>query len=173
MQFLTKSTYTHDVHTSPLRLSSVTAKGRKGWEVRLPVRLIRQIRDYVDLEQANALALYDMRNTIRQIRRPIRVVKRGRKRLAIVEDREINLVSIDVLIPQEQSKLVYDTSGLPLALWLTKDGLPMPMAAWEVMFRRASTQCQQFGIDVEVTPHMLRHGFAVHILTLLLQEDIN
>jgi integrase len=54
----------------------------------------------------------------------------------------------------------------PLALWLTEGGLPMPMAAWEAVFRRASARCRSFGIDIDVTPHMLRHTFAVHLLTL-------
>lgn len=48
----------------------------------------------------------------------------------------------------------------------------MSMAAWEVIFRRASARCRQFGIDLDVTPHMLRHSFAVHMLALLLREQI-
>lgn len=165
--------YPHDVRTIPFRLSSAAAKGRKGREIRMPLRLIRQLRDYVDLERANALARYDVRNTIERISRPIRVVERGRRDIAIVEDREIKPVNIDLLTPQERSRLVYETSGLPLGLWLTEGGLPMPMATWEAVFRRASARCQRFGIDVEATPHMLRHGFAVHMLTLLLREHIS
>jgi len=59
-----------------------------------------------------------------------------------------------------------------LALWLTEGGLPMPMASWQAVFRRASARCRSFGIDIDVTPHMLRHSFAVHMLTLLLREQI-
>jgi integrase len=51
-------------------------------------------------------------------------------------------------------------------LWLTEGGLPMPMAAWEAVFMRASARCRRFGLDIDVTPHMLRHTFAVHMLTL-------
>ena len=48
----------------------------------------------------------------------------------------------------------------------------MPLAAWEAVFRRASARCRSFGIEIDVTPHMPRHSFAVHMLTLLLREQI-
>jgi len=46
------------------------------------------------------------------------------------------------------------------------------MAAWEAVFMRASARCRRFGLDIDVTPHMLRHTFAVHMLTLLLREQM-
>jgi hypothetical protein len=36
----------------------------------------------------------------------------------------------------------------------------------------ASARCRRFGLDIDVTPHMLRHTFAVHMLTLLLREQM-
>jgi site-specific recombinase XerC len=56
-------------------------------------------------------------------------------------------------------------------LWLTEGGLPMPMAAWEAVFMRASARCRRFGLDIDVTPHMLRHTFAVHMLTPAARAD--
>jgi len=47
------------------------------------------------------------------------------------------------------------------------------MAAWEAIFLRASARCRDMGLrDMHVTPHMLRHSFAVHMLSLLLREQI-
>jgi len=82
-------------------------------------------------------------------------------------------VSVDQVTPLERTRLVDARTGLPLALWLTEDGEPMPMASWEAVFGRASERCRRFGFaDMHVTPHMLRHSFAVHMLTLLLREQV-
>jgi integrase len=48
----------------------------------------------------------------------------------------------------------------------------MTPPAWEAVFRRASERCRRCGIDIDVTPHMLRHTFAVHMLSMLIREQI-
>jgi len=37
---------------------------------------------------------------------------------------------------------------------------------------RASARCHALGVEIDVTPHMLRHAFAVHMLALLLREQV-
>ena len=156
----------------PFRLAAAAAKGQKGREIRLPLRLVRQLHDYIALERANTLVRYGMHNGVARIDRAIRVVEYDRRSMRIVSDRETARVSIDMLTPLERARLVHNGSNMPLSLWLTEGGFPMPMAAWEAVFLRASARCQRFGLDIEVTPHMLRHSFAVHMLTLLLREQI-
>ncbi|WP_292053730.1 site-specific integrase [Mesorhizobium sp.] len=154
------------------RLAAATAKGQKGREIRLPVRLLKLLRDYTDVERARALARYGARNSISRISRPIHVAECDRRAIHIVNDEHVECINVDMLSPLERGRLVHGDSKLPLSLWLTEGGLPMPMAAWEAVFLRASGRCQRFGLDIEVTPHVLRHSFAVHMLTLLLREQI-
>ena len=59
-----------------------------------------------------------------------------------------------------------------MILWLNEAGRPMTSAAWAAVFRRASTRCRTLGIDIDVTPHALRHTFAVHMLSMLIREQI-
>jgi integrase len=44
-----------------------------------------------------------------------------------------------------------------MILWLNEAGRPMTSAAWAAVFRRASMRCRALGIDLDVTPHALRH----------------
>ncbi|MFI1569158.1 hypothetical protein ACH4ZX_40190 [Streptomyces sp. NPDC020490] len=48
----------------------------------------------------------------------------------------------------------------------------MSLSAWESVFVRASERCRTFGVDVAATPHVLRHTFAVHLLSALIHEQI-
>lgn len=152
----------------PFRLAAATAKGGKAREVRLPVRLLERLRDYAEVERANALARWRERRSWTQIDAPMAVTGHDRQSLHLDGSR----ISFDRFNPGERCRLLHEHSKEPLALWLTEGGLPMPMASWQAVFRRASARCRSFGIDIDVTPHMLRHSFAVHMLTLLLREQI-
>ena len=48
---------------------------------------------------------------------------------------------------------------------------PVPTAAAKLVLR-GDARCQARGLDLHVTPHMLRHTFAVHMLSLLIQTQI-
>jgi integrase len=60
----------------------------------------------------------------------------------------------------------------PLVLWLGEDGQPLKPSTWQSTFRRANERCASFGIDLVVTPHVLRHVFAVQMLGLMLRQTI-
>jgi integrase len=153
-------------------LAPSTAKGGKGRDIRLPLRLVKQLHHYVGVERANAAARYQIRDGVGRIARPILVAHHDRRSVIINGNDVATRVSVDGLTPSERARLVQDGALTPMSLWLTEGGLPMPMAAWEAVFRRASARCRRFGIDLDVTPHMLRHSFAVHMLTLLLHQQI-
>ena len=69
---------------------------------------------------------------------------------------QVRSVRLDVLSPTERRRLV-TSSGEPMILWLNEAGRPMTSPAWAAVFRRASMRCRAFGIDLDVTPHALRH----------------
>ncbi|MDJ1637438.1 tyrosine-type recombinase/integrase [Rhizobium rhizogenes] len=151
------------------RLASAIAKGSKGRLIRLPERVLKRLHEYAELERTNVL-MRRSRPRSWLSKHPFRVVSHDRGRLLLEEDAV--RASIDVLTPRERNQLVWAETSEPLSFWLAEGAQPMPLAAWEAVFRRASARCRRFGIDLDVTPHMLRHTFAVHMLSLLVREQI-
>jgi site-specific recombinase XerD len=76
---------------------------------------------------------------------------------------------VDVLTPWERRRLfVEGSAGLePLWLWLGESGLPFDHASWEKTFDAANERCARNGKKVTVSPHVLRHSFALKMLVTL------
>jgi site-specific recombinase XerD len=60
----------------------------------------------------------------------------------------------------------------PLWLWLGSDGRPLACSTWQSAFHRANERCARFDLDLTLSPHTLRHCFAVHMLGLLLRQTV-
>jgi site-specific recombinase XerD len=149
------------------RLPAAIAKGGRAREIRLPARLLRRLTEYMAIERANALG---KRRIV--LRKPIIGVDATRSTISIVgKDGEAHTVRLDLLGPTERKRLVTPAGG-PMALWLNEAGCPMTAEAWAAVFRRASARCCNLGIDLAVTPHALRHTFAVYMLSMLIREQI-
>ena len=85
-------------------------------------------------------------------------------------------LSYDKLDPATRARLMRvapdgEPTG-PLALWLGSDGTPVDPSTWQSVFARANARCERLDLDVRISPHVLRHVFAVHMLGLLLRQTV-
>lgn len=76
---------------------------------------------------------------------------------------------VNLLTPWERRLLfVQGRHGMePLWLWLGESGLPFDHASWEKTFDAANQRCARNGKKITVSPHMLRHSFALKMLVTL------
>jgi site-specific recombinase XerD len=155
------------VKSVPLDLAPVVCKGGRGRAVRLPTRMLRAIDGYAGLERANAL---EGRVPPTDGLGPDVVAIDGRSCSVLVDGRRFR-VPLARMTPEHRMAAV-DGEGRPLALWLTEAGKPVSVRAWEAVFERASARCRSIGHPVEASPHTLRHTFAVHMLSMLIREQI-
>jgi integrase len=158
-----------------LDLPDAQAKGNRGRQILVPARLLEQVRAYVDVERAHAVGKFRQRSAWRSIDRPIFVHQaRHAGRLRLLNGGDITL---DLLDPEERGRLIVcDSDGTPsepAILWLSEIGLPVQPNSWEVAFARASSRCRSFGLDINISPHQLRHTFAVHMLAMLIQHRLH
>jgi integrase len=156
------------------RVSSGLAKGGRGRQVLIPTRLVRSLLAYVAIERRSACAKFMARDGWVAIDRPIFV--RAPVAGSRIVLRDGGSVSADALTPGERARLVVcDAEGAPreaAALWLTEVGQPVRPNSWEAVFARASKRCAEAGHPLRVSPHDLRHSFAVHMLAMLVQRRL-
>lgn len=157
-----------------LDLPDAQTKGDRGRQILVPARLLEQVRAYVDVERAHAITKFQQRSGWQSIDRPIFVRhERYPARLRLLDG---GYIALDLLDPEERCRIIVcDNDGKPnepAALWLSEVGMPVQPNSWEVIFARASSRSRSFGFDISVSPHQLRHTFAVHMLAMLIQHRI-
>ncbi len=149
----------------PFDLAGPIAKGGRPRRIRIPHRVLRMIADYIDLERTVSAVRSEP-----AVSDPLWLMPEDRK----ARDAAGKRVRLDRLTPRERRRVLV---GIPnkaqhALLWLTEGGQPVPPATWEAAFRRACARCRRFGIEMDVTPHTLRHTFAVNMLSMLIREQI-
>ena len=87
---------------------------------------------------------------------------------------------IGLLKPSDRKLIFRCMDGIihePMALWCGEDGLPLSSDAVRMAFRRACERCnadgkarRRFGRPMRVSPHTLRHTFAVALLSQRIRE---
>jgi site-specific recombinase XerD len=146
-------------------LPGAITKGERPRRVRLPRRVLKLIGDYCDIERRIAVAKAPPSPVVPLVLSPD-------SRNAV--DGSGRRITLNRLRPEDRQRMLRSPGGLAehASLWLTERGQPVSSGTWEVAFRRASQRCQAFGLDITVTPHMLRHTFAVNMLSMLIREQV-
>ena len=149
----------------PFDLPGVITKGERPRRIRLPRRVLKLIEDYSDIERQIALAKTPPHPAV-----PLVLSPDGRNAV----DGSGRRIALTRLRPQDRQRLLRSPDGRAehVSLWLTERGQPVSSGTWEVAFRRAGQRCRAFGLDITVTPHMLRHTFAVNMLSMLIREQV-
>lgn len=83
---------------------------------------------------------------------------------------EVGTAPVSALEPRERQLLFCDSpdGGIePMSLWVTDAGMPMDYHCWGTVFNQANRRCAALGKKTHVTPHALRHSFALHMLIAL------
>lgn len=158
-----------------LNLPAGLTKGERGRAILIPDDLLHRLRTYIRVERAHAVTKFKARQGWKLVERPI-LVRRpiaGSGNLVLPDGRAVLL---EVFSPEERERLVIceaDNSPIePAVLWLTEVGQPMRPNSWEVAFARACQRCQANGFPIDISPHQLRHTFAVHMLAMLIQRQL-
>ncbi|AUY22865.1 TPA: tyrosine-type recombinase/integrase [Klebsiella pneumoniae] len=125
------------------------------------------------INEANSLLLGDLPD-------PDAVECRGKKTVPLTlhrgtKGRKVRVIRIPVHVlrtvfryiaeDRENAVAMLSARERPAELWLSESGRPMKTARWHAVFRRASRRS-----GVSCTPHMLRHAFAIHQLTAMIQR---
>nr|WP_294507114.1 site-specific integrase [uncultured Rhodopila sp.] len=160
-----------------MQLAKPTTKGIKGRVIWFPMRVLREyVRPYIREDRGNQVSKSSDRGLYRTVRDTIRVTAwrstdcviatlAGRERRgydALTQDQRRRMFSID------REGMITE----PGLLWLSESGMGIDGGNIEKFFERACERCLRFGIHLYVTPHILRHTFAVYMLSHLIKEAI-
>jgi len=174
-----------DAHerSAVIRLGDFTAKGNKPRDVRLPARLVRSLAFYLRSERSFVVARANEQQSITAWAGAAWRCQWAEPRISVTGSFRGPAGSVKVarLLPAERLRLVVDHKGSlePIALFVGQAGRPLQPEAWERVFQRASERCASFeaapGVPPmprSVTPHLLRHSYAVHTLRELVRDQI-
>jgi site-specific recombinase XerD len=158
-----------DVH-----LSAAVTKRHKARTVFCPLRVLRAVHHYIDMDRDAVVQRRQARDAYAGLESVLGVRSCGRHALTLTDKR--GSWSYSKIGPGPRRQLTrLDEAGRPtgpLWLWLGEAGLPLEPSSWQAAFRRANERCARFDIPIEIHAHTLRHVYAVHMLGLLLRQTI-
>lgn len=149
-------------------------KGNRGRTILIPRRVVARLQEYLEIERFSSVGKFASRSGWERIARPIFIeTLASDASLYFLPDG--STVRRERFDPEERLRLVLCRDGVPYepaALWLSEIGLPLKFNTWEAIFLRASRRCSNTGHDIRLSPHQLRHTFAVHMLAMLIEQQI-
>lgn len=147
------------------------AKGGVERRIFAPRNIVNSIRRYIEIERPRQVAHWQTqfeRGKIDTSRALFVHAQPEGDRLRLVNGASFRSGELDAF---ERERLVLcDARGKPMepaGIWLSERGGPVSSNAWEKVFVRASASA--FPDRPAITPHQLRHTYAVHVLAMLLQ----
>jgi len=156
-----------------IHLGPAVTKRSRARTVFAPPRLVRALDRYVRIERGELVARISAAGGYALGGQALVASRAGRTGVSLADGGAVSYGRLDPAA-RRRLRLVTPEGEVagPLGLWLSADGLPVAPATWQSVFARANARCERFGIGVSVTPHTLRHSFAVHMLGLLLRQTV-
>lgn len=160
----------------PMELGKLTTKGDKGRKIWIPKRVLHDlIVPYMEEDRDNSVAKALSRG-LYSGQDGLVTVKRWGSRDCIISGSGTKL-TYDRLDHRYRQRLYSADGGgeafEPGMLWLSEQGLPMEASSFDAVFARACERLRErCSIDLVVTPHTLRHTFAVYMLGHLVREVV-
>jgi integrase len=156
-----------------ISLAPAVTKRSRARSVFAPLRLVRALHRYCSIERGELLARVLADGGYRLDGDTALVTQAGPVSVTFAAGGGLSLGKLD---PATRRVLMGITPAGeltgPVVLWLGTDGRPLEPSTWQSVFTRANDRCARFGLDLRVSPHTLRHSFAVHMLGLLLRQTV-
>jgi site-specific recombinase XerD len=156
-----------------VHLAAAVTKRSRARTVFTPGRLARSLHRYAAIERGELAARIAAGGGYRTGPDTIVARRAGPASITLAGGGTVPAGKLDAAARREV--MLVDADGAlegPAALWLGSDGMPLAPSTWQSVFARANARCERFGLDLRVTPHTLRHSFAVHMLGLLLRQTV-